>query len=451
MQRYVISFFFLLFCRARQADIYALGVCLFVFLFGQLPFTASSVPDLAKLVLRKSLSYPSSPEISAEAKDLLQQLLAKDPENRPTLVNIACHPWITNKGSLPALFKGSKSIESFGNGNELNATSYEEKLSGLLSDEFEVRTFEKGDYLFQQNSQLDEYMMFIIDGTCDVVYHSSKISKFLESAERELNSIASECLEIGSSIGSSELSSWTLSRKSSSFHYGKRLQVTDKIHEDGVVQDFLSSQGTNRPSSSRVTSNTSSTFLKTGNGKESMAHNMKIALKQRVNEGSMFRHISDFTRRKKAEAKSSLGILNNNATRLKKGNSMNRAYSSRSRAPDHILQFSQNASAILDQTLMNDGQYKVSECRQGMFVGEQIFFQDDSKLAQKPFSSEGKYDSSLIATSDTIHVAMVPKAYAIEYFSRNPLAEQVLAEVHWSRQDDLYIMEALILLSSIHG
>ena len=438
-------------CRARPADIYALGVCLFVFLFGQLPFTASSVPDLAKLVLETPLLYPSLPEVSAEAKDLLQQLLTKDPEKRPMLGDIALHPWVTKKGCLPALFKGSKSSGVFENEHELNAMSCQEKLGGLVSEEFEVRTYEKGDYLFQQNSQLDEYMMFIIDGTCDVVYHSSRISKFLDSAERELTSMESDCLEIGSSIGSSELSSWALSRKSSSFHYGKRLQATDDIQQDGAAQDFLSSEGTNQPSNSLVSSNTSSSVLKSGNGNEHITHSIKNALKQRVDGSSMFRHVSDFTRRKKAEVKISLRI-SNNAAGLKKGNSMNRAYSSRSKTPDHILQCSKNASEILNQAVMNDGQYKVAECRQGMFVGEQVLFHEsDHRLAQKPFNGEGKYDSSLIATSDTIHVAVIPKIYAMEYFSKNPLAQQVLAEVHWSRQNDLYIMEALILLSSIQN
>jgi hypothetical protein len=200
-----------------------------------------------------------------------------------------------------------------------------------------------------------------------------------------------------------------------------------------------------------MTSNTSSSVLNPGNGNDSMPHSMKNALKQRVYGSSMFQHVSDFTRRKKAEVKSSLRI-SNNAAGLKKGNSMNRAYSSRSKIPDHILQCSKNASEILNQVVMNDGQYKVAECRQGMFVGEQVLFHEiDHESAQKPFNGEGKYDSSLIATSDTIHVAMIPKIYAMEYFSKNPLAQQVLAEVHWSRANDLYIIEALILLSSIHN
>ena len=40
------------------------------------------------------LKFPSEPEISEEARDLLRRLLAKDPAQRIELSTVAEHPWV---------------------------------------------------------------------------------------------------------------------------------------------------------------------------------------------------------------------------------------------------------------------------------------------------------------------------------------------------------------------
>ena len=64
-------------CRGRPTDIYALGACLYTFVFGRIPFNAASVFKLFQVVQHEPLRFPSHPQVSHELKDLLLRMLAK--------------------------------------------------------------------------------------------------------------------------------------------------------------------------------------------------------------------------------------------------------------------------------------------------------------------------------------------------------------------------------------
>jgi serine/threonine-protein kinase len=70
---------------APSADVYALGVCYFLLLTGQLPFTAGTLSELMRVVT--SEPPPSvrdlCPEVPLEMTEALSLLLAKTPANRP--------------------------------------------------------------------------------------------------------------------------------------------------------------------------------------------------------------------------------------------------------------------------------------------------------------------------------------------------------------------------------
>lgn len=64
-------------CRGRPTDVYALGACLYTFVFGRIPFNAASVFKLFQVVQHEPLRFPSQPQVSHELKDLLHRMLAK--------------------------------------------------------------------------------------------------------------------------------------------------------------------------------------------------------------------------------------------------------------------------------------------------------------------------------------------------------------------------------------
>ena len=85
--------------KGFQSDIWSLGVLLFTMLTGKVPFKATSMPELQKVII--SGKYEMSPEIgsqlSAEALDLIKQLLITDPKKRISIPEILVHPWISDE------------------------------------------------------------------------------------------------------------------------------------------------------------------------------------------------------------------------------------------------------------------------------------------------------------------------------------------------------------------
>ncbi|XP_073042407.1 serine/threonine-protein kinase Aurora-3-like [Primulina eburnea] len=77
-----------------SVDNWTLGVLCYEFLYGVPPFEAESQSDTFRRIMKVDLSFPSTPEVSAEAKNLISQLLVKDSSKRLSLQKIMEHPWI---------------------------------------------------------------------------------------------------------------------------------------------------------------------------------------------------------------------------------------------------------------------------------------------------------------------------------------------------------------------
>lgn len=75
-------------CRGRPTDVYALGACLFTFVYGRIPFNAPNVFKLFQLVQTEELRFPEDVTTSDELKDLLNRMLAKARVAIPSLVRV---------------------------------------------------------------------------------------------------------------------------------------------------------------------------------------------------------------------------------------------------------------------------------------------------------------------------------------------------------------------------
>ncbi|CEF65470.1 Protein kinase domain and Serine/threonine-/dual specificity protein kinase, catalytic domain and Protein kinase-like domain-containing protein [Strongyloides ratti] len=86
------------FYSGRAQDIWSLGITLFCFVFGKVPFWDDFIIALHKKIKTQSLEIPNEPIISDTLKDLLHGILKKDPGHRLMLVEIKNHPWVTKDG-----------------------------------------------------------------------------------------------------------------------------------------------------------------------------------------------------------------------------------------------------------------------------------------------------------------------------------------------------------------
>ncbi|XP_058104694.1 serine/threonine-protein kinase Aurora-3 [Magnolia sinica] len=92
-------------------DNWTLGILLFEFLYGAPPFEAESQEDTFRRIVEIDLSFPPTPHVSAEAKDLICRLLVKDSLKRLSLEKILDHPWIIRNAD-PSGTCNEKGVES---------------------------------------------------------------------------------------------------------------------------------------------------------------------------------------------------------------------------------------------------------------------------------------------------------------------------------------------------
>eukprot|EP01080_Neovahlkampfia_damariscottae_P000579 gene579-8089_t len=80
----------------KAADIWAVGVTLFLFIFGELPFKGKNHSEIWNAIQNKELQLPH--DIPEDMKDFLIRLLKKDANERIKMHDIRKHPWIDPDG-----------------------------------------------------------------------------------------------------------------------------------------------------------------------------------------------------------------------------------------------------------------------------------------------------------------------------------------------------------------
>jgi len=80
----------------KKADLWSLGVTVFLMLSGQFPFSGISKDEIFEKVLTKEIKLKNS--IPADAKDFMMKLLERDPKARLSVDDALEHSWIMNSG-----------------------------------------------------------------------------------------------------------------------------------------------------------------------------------------------------------------------------------------------------------------------------------------------------------------------------------------------------------------
>ncbi|GBF96243.1 calcium calmodulin-dependent kinase [Raphidocelis subcapitata] len=101
-----------------EMDLWALGVCIYMWCFGALPYAGGTPAAIYERIKCQELPLPRACDAelggddamapSEELMDFVRQLLCKDPAARPDVTAAMRHPWVTQAGaaSLPSLCAG---------------------------------------------------------------------------------------------------------------------------------------------------------------------------------------------------------------------------------------------------------------------------------------------------------------------------------------------------------
>ncbi|CAN6374347.1 unnamed protein product [Urochloa humidicola] len=86
-----------------EADIWSVGVVLYILLSGVPPFWAETEEGTSSEILQGKLDFESDPwpSISDSAKDLVRNMLTQDPMKRFNAHEVLCHSWITDDAVAP--------------------------------------------------------------------------------------------------------------------------------------------------------------------------------------------------------------------------------------------------------------------------------------------------------------------------------------------------------------
>lgn len=158
----------------HKVDNWAVGVCIYQWTFGRLPFSGTSTSEVFDSISNQPLMLPPEIAISATLADLIALMLTKDPAKRPSLAAVMRHPWMAR---APAPLTKQPSVHnqelSISEAEVTSAISHHDRNQMMteLLPIFQEVIFEPGEELHASRSRASEEtaILLIVNGHVDTV------------------------------------------------------------------------------------------------------------------------------------------------------------------------------------------------------------------------------------------------------------------------------------------
>lgn len=168
-----------------EVDIWSVGVILYTMLVGRPPFQTSDIQRIYAKIKNNDYCIPEESALRPEAEDLIRQILAPKPSDRPSLIEIMSHPWFT-VGPIPTFIP-------------MHATRTLPKLSLPTSPEENLRNFEyvksKSEWVPNADDLLDEEEEELLDPRDELKQH-----ELLEEEREKMDLVFKKAIQPASPI-----------------------------------------------------------------------------------------------------------------------------------------------------------------------------------------------------------------------------------------------------------
>lgn len=148
------------------ADIWALGVCMYCAVVGELPFSGSKMLEMYRNIDEARLEYPAECEVSDDFKDLLSRIFVKDVTTRIDLEGIMRHRWMTENGKVRIAGLGSMkdppSVIKVTTTDEDSAIDRSSVVS-FIRAKFKEKVYREGEILYAEGASCT-CLFFILKG-----------------------------------------------------------------------------------------------------------------------------------------------------------------------------------------------------------------------------------------------------------------------------------------------
>ncbi|KAG1654806.1 hypothetical protein FOA52_009179 [Chlamydomonas sp. UWO 241] len=156
--------------HARAGDVWALGVCLYCFLYGRLPFSGSCTLDISRSIIAGGVQYPAlePTPASPELLDLLGRMLTADPDARITLQGVMSHDWTTRHGTVPMQSISDQAATPIEVTRGQAMAAIDRNFASLIHAKLNEHVFAPGEFLFREHEEAHSVYM-IMSGVIEMI------------------------------------------------------------------------------------------------------------------------------------------------------------------------------------------------------------------------------------------------------------------------------------------